>query len=45
MLGGAEAVRALASAELVVAITPYASEQLKQIAHIVLPIGTFAGSP
>ncbi len=25
-----------------VAITPYMTEQLKQIAHVVLPIGTFA---
>jgi NADH-quinone oxidoreductase subunit G len=26
----------------VIAITPYVTEQLKQIAHVVLPIGTFA---
>jgi NADH-quinone oxidoreductase subunit G len=37
-----EALKALAAAELVVAITPYITEQLKQIAHVVLPIGTFA---
>jgi NADH-quinone oxidoreductase subunit G len=37
-----EALKALAGAELVVAITPYMTEQLKQIAHVVLPIGTFA---
>ena len=38
----AEALKALAGAELVVAITPYASEKLKQVAHVLLPIGTFA---
>ncbi|HTC51848.1 MAG TPA: NADH-quinone oxidoreductase subunit NuoG [Steroidobacteraceae bacterium] len=37
-----EALKVLAGAELVVAITPYMTEQLKQIAHVVLPIGTFA---
>jgi NADH-quinone oxidoreductase subunit G len=37
-----EALQALAGAELVIAITPYMTEQLKQIAHVVLPIGTFA---
>jgi NADH-quinone oxidoreductase subunit G len=37
-----EALKALAGAELVIAITPYMTEQLKQIAHVVLPIGTFA---
>ena len=39
---GADGTRALSSAQLVVAITPYASEQLKQVAHLMLPIGTFA---
>ena len=39
---GPEALRTLAAADLVVAITPYLTEQLKQIAHVVLPIGTFA---
>ncbi len=34
--------RTLARAELVVALTPYASEELKRIAHVLLPIGTFA---
>ncbi|MBV8307585.1 MAG: molybdopterin-dependent oxidoreductase, partial [Gammaproteobacteria bacterium] len=38
----AEALRTLAQAELVVAITPYASEEVKRIAHVMLPIGTFA---
>jgi NADH-quinone oxidoreductase subunit G len=37
-----EAQQALAAAELVIAVTPYLTEQLKQIAHVVLPIGTFA---
>jgi NADH-quinone oxidoreductase subunit G len=37
-----EALKALAGAELVIAITPYMTEQLKNIAHVVLPIGTFA---
>jgi len=39
---GAEAVKALGAAELVVALTPYASAELKKIAHVLLPIGTFA---
>jgi NADH-quinone oxidoreductase subunit G len=33
---------ALASAELVVAITPFASDRLRELAHVMLPIGTFA---
>jgi NADH-quinone oxidoreductase subunit G len=37
-----DTLKALAAAELVVAITPYMTEQLKQIAHVVLPVGTFA---
>jgi NADH-quinone oxidoreductase subunit G len=37
---GAE--RVLAQAELVVAITPYASETLRKVAHVLLPAGTFA---
>jgi len=37
-----DSLKALAAADLVVAITPYITEQLKQIAHVVLPIGTFA---
>src|SRR3984957_18190268 len=37
-----EALQALAAAQLVIAITPFMTEQLKQIAHVVLPIGTFA---
>jgi len=37
----ADGARALAQAEMVVAITPFVSEQLKQVAHVLLPIGTF----
>jgi NADH-quinone oxidoreductase subunit G len=37
-----EALRALAGAELVVAVTPYADETLKSVAHVLLPISTFA---
>jgi NADH-quinone oxidoreductase subunit G len=37
-----ETLKALSAADLVVAITPFLTEQLKQIAHVVLPIGTFA---
>jgi NADH-quinone oxidoreductase subunit G len=33
---------ALAGAKFVVAITPYASEELKRVAHVLLPAGTFA---
>jgi len=38
----AEALRTLAAAELVIGIGPYASDALKQVAHVLLPIGTFA---
>jgi NADH-quinone oxidoreductase subunit G len=37
-----ESTRALAKAEFVVALTPFVSEQLKKVAHVILPIGTFA---
>jgi len=37
-----EAMRSLGAAQFVVAMTPYASEPLKQVAHVLLPIGTFA---
>ena len=37
-----EAQRSLAQAELVVAMTPFMSEEVKRIAHLILPIGTFA---
>jgi NADH-quinone oxidoreductase subunit G len=39
---GPEAMRTLSAAERVIALTPYASETLKSLAHILLPIGTFA---
>jgi NADH-quinone oxidoreductase subunit G len=39
---GAEAQRALAGAGFVVAATPYADETLKSVAHVLLPISTFA---
>jgi NADH-quinone oxidoreductase subunit G len=32
----------LARSELVVALTPFAGEELKRVAHLLLPIGTFA---
>jgi NADH-quinone oxidoreductase subunit G len=38
----AVAERALASAACVVAATPFASEATKRVAHVLLPIGTFA---
>ncbi|HWF98691.1 MAG TPA: NADH-quinone oxidoreductase subunit NuoG [Steroidobacteraceae bacterium] len=37
-----DAERVLAAAELVVAITPFASETLRRVAHVILPAGTFA---
>ncbi|MGH8287851.1 MAG: NADH-quinone oxidoreductase subunit NuoG [Steroidobacteraceae bacterium] len=37
-----DAARALAQADLVVAITPFASEKLREVAHVLLPAGTFA---
>lgn len=36
-----EAARTLASAGFVVAITPFQSSQLRDVAHVMLPIGTF----
>jgi len=39
---GTEAARTLGQAELVVAITPFASETLRKVAHVLLPAGTFA---
>src|SRR5882762_1513703 len=38
----AESSRMLGKAEFVVAITPFANDQLREIAHVLLPIGTFA---
>lgn len=37
-----DAERALGQAELVVAVTPFASETLRKVAHVLLPAGTFA---
>jgi NADH-quinone oxidoreductase subunit G len=37
-----EVASTLKAAELVVAITPFESDQLRDIAHVMLPIGTFA---
>ena len=37
-----EVAKTLKAAELVVAITPFESDQLREIAHVMLPIGTFA---
>jgi len=37
-----DAARALGQAELVVAITPFAGEALRKVAHVLLPAGTFA---
>jgi len=36
------ATRALRSAACVVAITPYASDEIKSLAHVLLPMGSFA---
>ncbi len=33
---------ALAQADFVVALTPFASAELRELAHVVLPVGTFA---
>ena len=38
----ADSRRTLARAEFVVALTPYASEEVKAVAHVMLPMGTFA---
>jgi NADH-quinone oxidoreductase subunit G len=38
----AEAARSLSKAEFVVAITPFANDSLRKVAHVILPIGTFA---
>jgi NADH-quinone oxidoreductase subunit G len=37
-----ESLRTLGKAEFVVAVTPYASEDMKAVAHVLLPMGTFA---
>ncbi len=37
-----DSLRTLARAEFVVAITPFVSEEVKRVAHVMLPMGTFA---
>ena len=37
-----ESSRALSKAEFVVAMTPFANDSLRKVAHVILPIGTFA---
>jgi NADH-quinone oxidoreductase subunit G len=37
-----DSLRTLDKAELVIAVTPFASEEIKRIAHVLLPMGTFA---
>ncbi len=37
-----QSLRTLARAEFVVAVTPFASEEIRRIAHVILPMGTFA---
>ena len=39
---GADAQRTLAQAQFVVAVTPFASDVLREVAHVLLPAGTFA---
>ena len=39
---GIDAARTLSHAELVVAVTPFATEALRKLAHVLLPAGTFA---
>jgi NADH-quinone oxidoreductase subunit G len=41
---GTEGARSLSKAEFVVAITPFANDSLRKVAHVILPIGTFAES-
>jgi NADH-quinone oxidoreductase subunit G len=40
--GARDATAALAGCPFVIAMTPFASESLRQTAHLLLPIGTFA---
>jgi NADH-quinone oxidoreductase subunit G len=37
-----ESTRTLSKAEFVVAMTPFVSDSLKKVAHVILPIGTYA---
>jgi NADH-quinone oxidoreductase subunit G len=38
----ADSARSLSKAEFVVALTPFANDTLRKVAHVILPIGTFA---
>ncbi|MBS0420737.1 MAG: NADH-quinone oxidoreductase subunit G, partial [Proteobacteria bacterium] len=38
---GADAARNIGGAEFVVAVTPFANDQLRAIAHVLLPMGTY----
>ncbi len=38
----ADALKSLGTSEFVVAVTPYADDNLKSVAHVLLPISTFA---
>ncbi len=42
-IGGAD-IRLLAGSRFVAAVTPFASEELRRIAHVLLPMGSFAES-
>ena len=37
-----DCMRTLAAAERVIAITPFISDSLREVAHVLLPMGTFA---
>ncbi len=37
-----DAARHLAAASFVIAITPFENDQLREVAHVMLPVGTFA---
>jgi NADH-quinone oxidoreductase subunit G len=39
-----DSARTLAKAEFVVAVTPFASAEIKSLAHVILPMGTYAES-
>lgn len=39
-----ECLRTLAKAQRIIAITPFGSDQLREVAHVLLPMGTFAES-
>jgi NADH-quinone oxidoreductase subunit G len=41
---GADALKTLGAAQFVVAVTPFASPEVQRVAHVMLPMGTFAES-